>query len=254
MALLQYRAAAAGGTFTQLFYGFILIVVMREFFFSSGDAQPLTLQQTISYIWLGQAMLGMMPWDGDREVIEMVKNGDVSYELCRPLDLFEHWFCRLIALRAAPTLITCLPIFAVASMLPKGFSMHAPPSIASFLAWFTATLGALLLGCAISNIISISALWTIAGEGMRRLVPALVILLSGSIVPLAFFPQWAQGILKFLPFSGLVDVPNQFFIGSMDPGLLLPMLLKQLSWTIIISLAGKALTALAMKRLVIQGG
>ena len=254
MALLQYRAAAAGGIFTQLFFGFVMIYVMREFFFSGQGVQPLTLQQTITYIWLGQAMLGMMPWNGDPEVMTMIRDGNLSYELCRPLDLYTHWYCRLIALRSAPTLLRCAPIFIVAMALPGDFSLQLPPSTPALAAWMAATIGSLLLGCALSNIISISTLWTIAGDGMLRLMPALVIMLSGSIVPIPFFPEWMQGPVRFLPFAGLVDVPNQFFVGSLEPGQIWGMLSYQLTWTLAIALVGKGLIAMAMKRVIIQGG
>ncbi len=254
IALLQYRAAAAAGIFTQLFFGFVMIYVMREFFFSSPGDQPLTLAQTVTYVWLGQAMLGMMPWSGDAEVIDMIKNGNISYELCRPLQLYNHWYCRLLALRTAPTILRGVPIFAVILLLPGDFAMRPPPGPAAFGAWVLATMGALLLGCALSNIITICTLWTIAGDGMNRLMPALVIMLSGSIVPLPFFPDWMQGTLRFLPFSGLVDAPNQFFIGTMPPGQVWIMLTHQLSWTVAVALAGRALIALATRRVIIQGG
>ncbi len=255
ISLLQYRAAALAGIFTQVFFALVLILVMREFFFSSPQQeQPLTLGQTVTYIWLGQAMLGMMPWNGDGEIVDMIRNGDVAYELCRPLGVYEHWYCRLVALRTAPTLLRCLPIFTLAAVLPGDLSLNMPPSAAAVGAWFLATFGALLLGCAISNIISISTLWTLAGEGVQRIIPAAVIFCSGSIVPLAFFPDWAQPVLRFLPFAGLVDVPNQFFIGSMPPERVLPMLMGQLVWTAVLVAAGYTLLAIATKRTVIQGG
>lgn len=254
IALLQYRAAAAAGVFTQLFFGFVMIYVMREFFFSSPGDQPLTLPQMVAYVWLGQAMLAMMPWSGDAEVIDMIKSGNISYELCRPLELYNHWYCRLVALRTAPTILKSVPIFAVTLLLPGDFGLRPPPTLSSLAAWLIAILGSLLLGCAMSNIITICTLWTIAGDGMNRLMPALVIMLSGSIVPLPFFPDWMQGTLRFLPFSGLVDAPNQFFIGSMPPGQVWMMLTHQLLWTVVFVLTGRTLVALATRRVVIQGG
>ena len=254
IALLQYRMAAAAGAFTQLFFGLVMSVIMREFFFSGTQVQPMTPEQAVSYIWLGQAMLRMLPWDGDDEVMQMMRDGNIAYELCRPLQLYDHWYFRLIALRTAPTLLRALPVFALSLLLPAGLGLHLPSSGAAFLAWIIATLGALLLGCAISNIISISALWTVAGDGMRRLLPALVILMSGMIVPLPLFPDWAQGILQFLPFAGLVDLPNQFWVGTLEPGMAIPMLLRQLAWTVAIVMLGRVLVARATRRVVIQGG
>ena len=103
--LLQYRAAAVAGFGTQLFWGLIRMMIFTAFYGASRKAYPLTLQDTITYIWLGQAVLQMLPWNMDADVRAMVRTGTVAYELLRPLDLYTQWFMRSIAARAAPTLL-----------------------------------------------------------------------------------------------------------------------------------------------------
>jgi hypothetical protein len=53
--------------------------------------------------------------------------------------------------------------------------LQAPTTLASGLAFVAAMFGALLLSCAITNLMNISLLWTISGEGITGLVPALVV-------------------------------------------------------------------------------
>ena len=55
---LQYRAAAAAGLFTQVVFGFILIMVLLAFYSSSDVVSPLGVLDTVAYIWLAQALLG----------------------------------------------------------------------------------------------------------------------------------------------------------------------------------------------------
>lgn len=43
---------------------------------------------------------------------------------------------------------------------------------------------AILLSAALSLLVIISYLWTISGDGMNRLVPALVYLAFGTLIPL----------------------------------------------------------------------
>lgn len=57
--LLQYRSAAFADLMTQIFWGMIKIMVITAFFGVSSGEQPLSLAQVVSYIWLGQALLGM---------------------------------------------------------------------------------------------------------------------------------------------------------------------------------------------------
>src|SRR5262249_28030406 len=60
--LLQYRAAALGGLFTQIVFGLILIMIYEAFYRSSTAAvQPMAFGQVASYVWLGQALLMLLP-------------------------------------------------------------------------------------------------------------------------------------------------------------------------------------------------
>src|SRR5262249_37584400 len=103
--LLQYRAAAIAGLWTQVVFGLMLIMIYEAFYRSSPVAvQPMAFDQLASYVWLGQALLAMLPWNLDRELAAMVRSGAVAYELCRPIDLYGLWYARAVAHRTAPTI------------------------------------------------------------------------------------------------------------------------------------------------------
>jgi ABC-2 type transport system permease protein len=254
MLLVQYRVAALAGIATQFMFGFVKIMVLEAFYLSTTQLQPLTFEQVVGYVWLGQAMLRLLPWDGDGEIQSLIRSGNVAYELCRPLDIYNQWYARAIALRVAPTLLRAIPVFLVTIfVLPPRYALSMPTA-GGFIAWILATLGALFLGCAITNLMNISVLWTISGEGIIRLVPAVVIVLSGMAVPLPLFPDWSQRLLELLPFAGLVDTPARFFTGQLAPTRILVFLARQLIWTVILIAWGRRLLARGLKRVVVQGG
>jgi ABC-2 type transport system permease protein len=250
-ALLQYRAAAAAGLGTQVFWGLMKVMVFQAFYASSSAHQPMSLAQSITYIWLGQAMLAMLPWNVDREIAAMIRSGNVVYELLRPRDLYAIWFARILALRTAPTLLRAVPMFIIAMLF---FGMQAPPSIGSALAYAVSMLAAILLSAAITEAISISLLWTISGDGIARIVPGLVTILSGMIVPLPLFPAWAQSALNWSPFRGIADIPYRLYMGHIPPDQLPLMLANQLGWTVVLVLIGRWILARGTRRLVVQGG
>ena len=66
--MLQYRAAAFAGFVTQLFWGAIKIMVLAAFFALAPDASTMTLAQAVTYVWLGQALLALQPWNVDAEM------------------------------------------------------------------------------------------------------------------------------------------------------------------------------------------
>ncbi len=249
--LLQYRAAAAAGIGTQVVFGLIHVMVLTTFYSLGTGPQPMTLRQVVAYVWLGQAMLGMLPWNCERDLVEMIRNGNVAYELLRPVDLYSFWYSRAIAMRTAPTLLRAVPMFVIAALF---LGLPAPPSAASGLAWAAATFGALLLSCALTALMTISMLWTISGEGVFYMMATAVTALSGMVIPLPLFPDWAQPALRALPFRGLCDAPFRLYSGNISAAGVGPVLAHQLIWTVAFVALGRYLLAGGLRRLVVQGG
>jgi ABC-2 type transport system permease protein len=256
--MLQYRAAAIAGLWTQVFFGMVLIMIYEAFYSSTSRPQPMPFSQIVSYVWLGQAMLGMLPWNADPEVRAMIRSGAVAYELCRPLDLYNLWFMRALAGRSAPTILRAVPmailaIFAL-PLVGLGSWRLRPPTLVGGLAFAATIVCALLLSSALSTLINITLMWTVSADGMVVMLTALVTLLSGMTVPLPLFPDWAQPVLRALPFAGLVDLPYRVYLGDIAPSGLPGVMLRQLLWTAALALFGRWLLARGLRRIVVQGG
>lgn len=251
--LLRYRAAAWAGVGTQLFFGAALVAMRQAFYRVGATPPPLPEAQMVTYSWLVQAFFALSPFTSnpDPEVRTMMRDGTVAYELARPLDLYTLWFVRNAANRLAPTLLRCLPIFALGLLF---LGMQPPPSLAAFLAFLLALVGAVALVASWCTLITISLLWTISGDGIARILPGLVAVLSGQILPIALMPEALKPVLHRLPFVGMVDAPFSLWVGSRPPSAVGAVLLHQLLWTAVFVLWGRFLLARGLKRLVVQGG
>ena len=92
---LQYRSAALAGMATQFFWGTMEILMFRAFYRADPGAFPMTLEATCSYVWLQQAFLALfMAWVMENEIFDSILNGNVAYELCRPVNIYNMWFSR----------------------------------------------------------------------------------------------------------------------------------------------------------------
>ena len=249
--LLQYRAAAIAGVGTQLFFGFVRVMIFDAFYRSSTAPQPMTIAEVVTYIWLGQAFLLLTILDADKEVTAMIRTGAVAYELTRPLDLYSLWFTRALSGRAAPLSMRAIPIFVLAGAF---FGLQAPSSVTAFTLFLVSLVGALLLGASIITLITISMLWTISGEGVNRLAAPMIYFLSGLLIPLPLFPVWAQQIISVLPFRGLIDTPFRIYMGNLAGPDALLALVHQYSWGVVFILAGRFALSRGLNRLVVQGG
>ena len=256
--MLQYRAAAVAGLWTQVFFGLVLIMIYEAFYASSDLPQPMTFAEVASYVWLGQALLALLPWNVDTEVRAMVRSGAVAYELCRPLDLYNLWFMRAVAWRTAPTILRAVPMTALAMFVLPGIGLEEwrlqIPSLTTGMAFAVAIVCTLLLSCALTTLMNITLLWTVSADGATVMLTVLVTLFSGMVIPLPLFPDWAQPVLMALPFAGLVDLPYRIYSRNIPTSELPHVLAHQIFWTATLVFIGRWLLVRGMRRIVVQGG
>ncbi len=249
--LFQYRAAALAGLVTQIFWGFVKIMILSAFYMQDAYSQPISLAQAMTFIWLGQALLQVLPWNIDKEIEAQIKNGNVAYELIRPLDIYWLWFSRSLAMRLVPTFFRSIPLFLMAGLF---FGLSQPVSIEAGIAFGVSIIFSVLLSSAITTLIIISLFWTISGEGIQRLIPHFTMLLSGMVVPLPLFPDWMQPFLNLQPFRGLIDIPCRLYTGVIPCQDVWFCFGFQIVWIVILIVMGRILIKKAIKQVVIQGG
>ncbi len=257
-SLLQYRAAAFAGLVTQLFWGAVRLMILGAFYAAAEGPQPMNMVEVVAYVWLGQALLGMLPWNTDADFQEQVASGAVAYDLLRPLDLYGYWFARTLAFRTATTTLRAIPMVMFAMLLLPAFGLAEwalpAPSVTALAGFLAAMAAAALLSTAITVLAHTSMLWTLSGEGVDRILPSFVTILSGMIVPLPLFPDWMQPFLEWQPFRGLCDVPYRIYSGNIPMAEAANEIVFTLAWTAVIVWFGRYLLSRGVRRLVVQGG
>ena len=128
----QYRAAALAGFATQCWWGAIRIMVFAAFYGANAAAAPISLGDAITYVWLGQALLALLPWLADPEIGQAVRTGGVGYDRLRPLDAYGYWYARTLGwmlARALPrALLMVLAAGIVLPLVGLGAWAWRPPS------------------------------------------------------------------------------------------------------------------------------
>ena len=249
-ALLQYRAAALAGFFTQMFWGLIRMMIFAAFYASTTAPQPMTLEQVTAYVWLSQAFLLLLPFRADPQIAETIRSGNVASELVRPVGLYGIWLSRAVANRTAPVLLRCLPQLAIAT----AFGWIRWDNPAGIAACALSLVGALAISATLSVLFDITVFWTLSGQGINSILSAAMFVLSGMIVPLPLFPAWLQDVLAWLPFRGLIDIPFRLFTGDLPALHVWPLLAQQLAWALALAGLGRLVLAAGLRRVVVQGG
>ena len=252
---LQYRAAAYAGISTQFFFGFVFIMVYFAFYKSGSGHLPMEMSALASYLWLNQAFFALVTnFYKDNEIYNMIKTGNISYELIRPKNLFYMWYFKILGQRYSNVLLRSMPIIVITLLLPKPIGLSLPVSLNAFILSIVSLFIGSLLIIALSTLYPIITLFTMNEKGVVNIFVVIADLLSGLVVPIPFFPPFLKLISKFLPFQYVSDLPFRIYVGNINIQNGLIGLGIQVIWIFIIILIGYKLMNYNLKRVVVQGG
>lgn len=252
---LQYRTAALAGLVTQYAWGFMHLLALRAFYRQDPARFPMSFGQTADYVWLLQAFLALYSsWTFESEITESIRSGQIAYDLCRPVDLYWRWFATDLAARVARALLRCAPILIVALLLPEPMRLHPPRSLRAFALFLSSSVLAAGVVVSFSMLVYISGFRLINTSGVRIMVVAAVDLLGGFSVPLPFYPDALQRVLRLLPFAGTHNLPLRLYSGHIAGAAAAEGIALQAFWLLALIALGRLWMARQIRRVIVQGG
>lgn len=250
---LQYRVKAISGVATQIFWG-LMYIYLYTAFMGGKVIDGFSIEQMITYVWLGQAFLVIRFLDLPKNCAREIESGNICYKFVRPINLYNLWFAEHLGYKMSATILRCLPLVLFASIMPKSIRIGLPTSFTAFILFLVAIIIGTLLSSAISMIIVYLTFKTLSSKGTVTICNTVCGVLGGLYIPLVFMPQSIQNVLNYLPFRFSLDLPARIYIGNISPLEGLKFIGIALAWLVIIVLIGKLLIGKAGKNAVIQGG
>lgn len=255
MMNLQYRTAAWAGIATQFVWGGLEIAVFGAFYKTQPEQFPMTFQATVNYIWLQQAFLALFAaWILENEIFESIRDGNIAYEMCRPLHIYPMLFARGLAVRTSRAVLRCFPVLLFAVVLPRPYGVSMPSGAGAMCLFLvTMVLGALVT-VAFGTLIYESAFFTISAQGLRLMITCVMDFFNGAIIPLPFFPDKMRRIMELLPFAAMQNVPLRIYSGDLAGRDAMGAVALQIFWLCLLVAAGQGLMKKAEQKLKVQGG
>ncbi len=249
-----YRGATVAGVFTNSVFGVIYSFAFLALWDANPSAGGYDATDAVTFVWLGQALIMTVAvWGGGTtdDLAERIRTGDVAIDLYRPVGLIG-WYLAGDLGRAAYHLLTrgVAPTLVGAVL----FDLKAPASPAAAVGFVVSVGFAVTVSFALRFLASCTAFWLLDAAGARLLAGALALFLSGMTLPLVLFPGWLGTAAAALPWSALVQVPNDIWLGQHAGVGLVVALAFQLAWALVL-LGGCALVLrAATRKVVVQGG
>ncbi|WP_155832371.1 ABC transporter permease [Butyrivibrio sp. MC2013] len=248
---LQYRGAMIGGVLCQMFFGLVLVALYRALY--EGHPQSVPVENVVTYVWLQQGFFRMI-LASDPELLDKIRTGDISYDMCRPVNMYGFYYARIMALKLTGSIMRAVPMFVMAFLLPKGWGLSLPASLFSFLAAIPALMLGLLCVCAIENITVAFTMITLDPRGIQGLLNLLMMILSGNILPLTLFPDSWQKVITLFPYAQLLDAPIRIYTGDHGLESILGVYMLQGIWIVLLLAFGIYMWEQNRKRMIVQGG
>jgi ABC-2 type transport system permease protein len=246
--LMANRTRFLIGILSYLIYVSVYYSIYRAVYGTGETIGGLQLPEALSYVAVAWLLRSLYTNNLDRELTEEVRQGDIALSLLRPLDFNLAKLTGVageIGFRAFFfTLPTALVVLAVYPVLP-------PASLGAGLGFVASTLLAVAVYTQINLLVGLTAIFTEHTVGIQRAKNAMIDLFGGVLLPLSFYPAWAQSVLAWLPFQAVAYSPVSIYLGRLAP---LKVIAVQLLWTVILYALSRRLWRRAAFHLTVQGG
>lgn len=255
LQMLAYRLRFYTGIVTYLIYVVIYTSIWRAVYEHPSAREALSdfgsFHVLFTYFAIGWLARSFTFNTIDRDLAELVETGHVAARLARPVSLHHQMLAE--GLGQVLFRLTCFSPW-IGLVLFLFFDLAPPASGTAFLRFVAAQALAVLILAEINFLVGLLAFRTPSILGIVHAKQTAIELLSGLMVPLAYFPEAIGSIVRWTPFPTLVSVPNRLYLGLLPPREADRLLLVSAAWAAALFAAGHLAGKWAQRSQQIQGG
>jgi ABC-2 type transport system permease protein len=248
---LTYRFEVIATVGTNLILMVTSVYLWKYAYRGNVSMEGLSGSMMATYVILAAFLACIFECDVQNRLNHGVTRGTIAADLLRPVNLLAVYFFEDLGSSITSIFNKALPVLILGAL---AFGLTAPVSLLAFLLF--------LLSCALSfgilwllsALVGLTSFWLMELGNMGYAKDAIVRILSGSLIPLWFFPTNIQAILAYLPFQYTYQTPLGIYIGRIPIADAIGSLLIQAVWIIALSFVTALCWSRARRKLMIQGG
>ncbi len=243
-----YRQATLAAAFSNSAFGFLKCYLLLAVLGSAATVAGYDAPRLVTYVWVGQGLLGVVLLWGWSDLADRIRTGDVTADLLRPLNPIWTYLADDLG-RAAHAVITRLLIPVAAGAV--FFDLYVPARLVTYPAFVLSASLAVVVSFGVRYLVNLSAFWLLDVRGALMAWAIAGNVFSGLGVPIPFFPGWAQDLLWATPFPAMFQAPLDILV---ERGDVLPLLARQAAWVLVLLGVCHLVQRRAVRMLVVQGG
>ena len=251
--MLAYRLRYYTGVVTYLIYVTTYAFLWRAFYQGSGRTEVggFDYSELRTYVVIGWLARSFYFNNIDREIADLVEEGQLANALIRPVSFPAMMFCEALGQSLFRLLFFTPPL---ALVLALAHPLQLPPAAWLAVAFAVSCALSLAILVQINFLVGLLALRLKSIQGVMRAKHYLLELGSGLLMPIALFPDWLATVSRWLPFECIAYSPGSIWLGRWSAVEVLEAIARQGVWVAVLG----SLVALgwrrAARRITIQGG
>ena len=187
-----------------------------------------------------------------------IRKGTIGNYLIKPISYRGKFAATSLGSLLTMAVMFGLPFYTAALLALRGLGFLPGLTFPAFFAhlglFLLSGLCASLLNDVISYIFGVLCFYTTSAWGLNSLKETLVSFLSGTLLPLAFFPAGLRDVLSWMPFAGMSQNPVLILMMKYDLAASLRCVALSAAWIVALELFAKLLFSRAIRKVTVQGG
>jgi len=229
----------------------IAFFLWRSIYQGRETLKGLTFNQTFLYITVASSLIVLLKTWTDWEISYQITEGSIIMSLVKPINFQWLMMSQSIGFSLMNLISVTIP-----SILFLVFVFKIPINTGlGFLFFPLALIFSFLLNTTFDYIIGLTSFYTESIWGISATKDLIITFLSGSLIPLQFFPETFQNVLRFLPFQAMYHLPLMMLTEpDQPPTAYLGMIFVQVFWVVVVLLFARFFYNRAIKVLRVSGG
>ena len=248
---LAYKFDVYGNIIMQTIIMIATAFFWKALFKNAESMGGVSVDTMLTYTVISSMISVVLITNVEWRITESVQTGAIAIDLMRPVNIFGVFFAENLGSVTALFFQNLLPIFIIGSLFIK---LPAPRSAFEFMLFLISLVLAFFINWYLSVIFGMFSFKVIEMSALIQVKKHLVRLLSGSMIPLWFFPNWLRSVLEILPFPYIYQLPLSIYVGHYTSESLVRGLIIQILWVMALFLIETRLEKQAIKHVMVQGG
>jgi len=248
---LTYRFEVFAVVITRFILILANVFLWKCVYADQNSMNGLNLEQMITYSVLSACLSSMFQCGVQDTMNKDIRKGDIALLMMKPYSLLGAYFAEDLGNIIVKTCNVSLPILIMSVII---FHVSAPVTITVIPLLFLSIFLGLMILWFMSALIGMLTFVTMELGNMGVLKDTIVAILSGSMIPLWFFPERIENILMMTPFPYTYQTPLGLYIGRISIQEGFGQIMIQIFWVCLLAAATGYTWKKVQKSVMVQGG